>query len=155
MARQRIDLGRRRALHDLAEIHDGDVVGDVADDGEVVRDEQIRQAPFGLEIGEQIQHLRLHGDVERAHRLVAHDELGLDRERARDPHALALPPRQLVRVALRERGVETDLIEERGDRALEPVDLERLAQRLLHGHPRIERAVRILEHDLHPPAQRA
>ena len=31
----------RRDLHDLAEVHHRDPVGDVADDGEVVRDEQV------------------------------------------------------------------------------------------------------------------
>src|SRR5882757_9015337 len=34
----------RRALHDAAEIHDDDAVGDVLDDGEVVGDEKQRKA---------------------------------------------------------------------------------------------------------------
>jgi len=39
MPRLRVDLRRGRALDNLAEVHDGDVVGDVTDHGEVVRDE--------------------------------------------------------------------------------------------------------------------
>src|SRR5919197_479319 len=115
MARLRVDLRRRRALYDLAEVHHSDVVGDVPHDGEIMRDEQIREAPPGLKVGEQVQDLRLHGYVERAHRFVAHDELRLDRERARNADPLPLPSRQLVGVALRKGGVEPDLVEQRRD----------------------------------------
>ena len=33
--------GHRPLLHDGTEIHHGDVVGDLTDDGEVVRDEKV------------------------------------------------------------------------------------------------------------------
>src|SRR5581483_10438182 len=35
------EVARGRELDDLAEVHDRDAVGDVADDGEVVRDEEV------------------------------------------------------------------------------------------------------------------
>jgi len=38
-------------LDDLAEIHDGDLVGKVLDDGQVVSDEKITQAELILEVG--------------------------------------------------------------------------------------------------------
>ena len=44
MARLRVELGGRRGLDDLAEVHDGDAVGDVAHDREVVADEEVREA---------------------------------------------------------------------------------------------------------------
>ena len=60
----------RRDLDDLAEVHHGDPVGDVADDREVVGDEEIRQAEPLLQLLEQVDDLRLDRDVERRHRLV-------------------------------------------------------------------------------------
>jgi len=138
MARLRVDLRRRRAFHDLAEVHDRDVVGDVPHHREVVRDEQVCEPALPLQIGEQVEDLCLHRHVERAHGFVAYDELRLDRQRPGDPHALPLPTRQLVRVAFGERGVESDLVEQRRDGALQPVNFQRLAQRVFDRHARIE-----------------
>src|SRR5213592_2701656 len=44
VARLLIDLRSRRSFDDLAEIHDRDIIGDMTDDGEVMRDEQIGQS---------------------------------------------------------------------------------------------------------------
>ena len=66
-----------------------------------------------------------------------------------------------MRVAVGERPVEPHFVEEGGDAGVgvraagEAVDRERLAQGLPHRHPRVEGAVRILEHDLHAAAQGA
>ena len=43
MERVVVQVVGRRDLHDLAEVHDRDPVGDVADDRQVVRDEEVRQ----------------------------------------------------------------------------------------------------------------
>ena len=88
-----------RELDDLPEVHDRDPVGDVADDGEVVGDEEVGEPELLLQLDEQVQHLRLDRDVERRHRLVGDDELRLQDERAGDPDALALAAAELVRVA--------------------------------------------------------
>ena len=53
-----------------------------------------------LQLLEQVDDLRLDRDVERRHRLVADDELRVERERPREPDALALPAGELVRVAV-------------------------------------------------------
>ena len=81
------DVGRAELLQP-AEVEDGDAVRDVADDAEVVRDEDVRDPLLGLELDEQVEDRRLHGDVERGRRLVADHELGIAGERARDRHAL-------------------------------------------------------------------
>ena len=65
---------RRRQLDDAAEVHDADAVGDVVDDREVVRDEEVGEAQPPLQVAHQVQHLRLHRDVERRRRLVADQE---------------------------------------------------------------------------------
>ena len=70
-----------------------DVVGDDAHDREVVGDEQVGEPELGLQVGEQAQDLRLHEHVERRDRLVEHDDLGLQRERARSRCAGAGRPR--------------------------------------------------------------
>ena len=88
--RAREELVGRRDLDDLAEVHDGDPVAHVADDREVVRDEEVGEPQLVLQVGEQVEDLRLDRDVERRDRLVADDQLGMQRERARDADALAL-----------------------------------------------------------------
>ena len=65
-----------------------------------------------LQVLEQVEDLRLDRDVERRDRLVADDQLRVQRERARDPDALALAARELVRVAVREARVEADDVEQ-------------------------------------------
>ena len=56
-----------------------------------------------LQLGEQLEHARLHRDVERAGRLVGDQQLGVEGERAGEAGALALPAAELVRVAVAER----------------------------------------------------
>ena len=53
-------------------------------------DEQVGQAEFAPQVQEQVQDLRLDGDVERRDRLVADDELRTQRQSPGDADALAL-----------------------------------------------------------------
>ena len=61
-------VGEERLLvgvfDDLAEIHDGYAVADVLDHRQVVRDEQVGEALFALQIHHQIDDLRLDRHVE-------------------------------------------------------------------------------------------
>jgi hypothetical protein len=59
---------------------------------------------------EQIDDLRLHGNIQRAHRLVADDQFRLDRQRARDADALALAAGKFMRITLRVNRVEADAL---------------------------------------------
>ena len=61
---------------------------------EVVGDEDHREAVRLLEVLEQVQHLGLHADVERRHRLVADDQGRVEHERPGDRDALALAARR-------------------------------------------------------------
>ena len=61
-------------------------------DAQVVRDEQVGQPELGLQIQQQIQDLRLHRDVQRRDRLVGDHQARVERQRAGDADALALPP---------------------------------------------------------------
>src|ERR1051326_5943283 len=62
-------------------------------------DEQHGHAEARLQVLEQFEDLRLHGDVERGGRLVSDQQIGFVGERHGDHHALALPAGKLVRIA--------------------------------------------------------
>ena len=101
------DLLDAGLLDHLAVLHHQHLVGHEAHHREVVADEDVGQAELVLQVLQQVEHLRLHRDVERAHRLVEHQHLGLQRQAARDRDALALAAGELVRVlaeAPRRRG---------------------------------------------------
>src|SRR5438094_713688 len=99
MARRGEKVLRRALLDDAAAVKHRNVACKEARRTEVVRDEEVGEAEALAEVGEEVQHLGLDGDVERAHRLVQDDELRLEREGPRERDALALPSRELVRVA--------------------------------------------------------
>ena len=109
-------------------------------------DEQVGEAELVLQVLEQVEHLGADRDVERAHRLVEHDELGVERQGAGDADALALPAGELVRVALGVLGVEAHRVQQLGDPLLalglgaDAVDLERLADDVADAHARVQRA---------------
>ena len=153
---ERLGLGQ---LDDAAEVHDRDAVGDLADDREVVRDEDVGQVELALQALEQVEDLRLDRDVERRDRLVADDQLGPQRERAGDADALALSARELVRVAvvvLRVQAARAPSARARGARVSPSVLW------IENGCPmiwptrlaRVQRRVRILEDHLHLAPQR-
>ena len=108
-----------------------------------------------LQVLEQVEDLRLHRDVERRDRLVADDQLRVDRERARDADALALAAGELVREAVVVLGVEADDLEQLLHAALvlgggaELVHLERLRDDEADPLARVQRRVRVLEDHHH------
>jgi hypothetical protein len=68
VTRRAVDLLGIGDLHDPAEVHHGDPVRDVPDDGQVVRDEDVGQLELVLQVLEQVDHLRLDRHVQRRHR---------------------------------------------------------------------------------------
>src|SRR5699024_10390674 len=58
------DLVDVTELDELSEIHHGDAISEVPDDGEIVGDEEVRDAELRLELVEQVDHTRLDRDVE-------------------------------------------------------------------------------------------
>ena len=59
MDRVAAELTAFRELDHLAEIHDADAVGDVAHNADIMRDEQIGQVLFTLQILQHVDDLRL------------------------------------------------------------------------------------------------
>ena len=62
-------------------------------------DEQVREAALAPEVEHELEELGADRDVEHRDRLVGDDELRIHDERPGDDDALALPARELVRVA--------------------------------------------------------
>ena len=62
-------------------------------DGEVVADEEIGEAELAPQLGQEVQDLRLHRDIERACRFVADDDARPQDEGAGDGDPLPLAAR--------------------------------------------------------------
>ena len=90
----------RRLLDDLAGVHHQHVVGHLGDHAEIVGDDQDRHAEPSLQVLQQVEDLRLDGDVERGGRLVGDQQRGLAAKRHGDHHALAHAARQAVRIVV-------------------------------------------------------
>ena len=96
MVGRREDVLDAPVLHHLAQVHDRDVVGEVADHGEVVRDEDQRGLAGRLQLVEQVDDRRLDRDVQRRDRLVGDDDVRVAGQRPRDGDPLLLAARELV-----------------------------------------------------------
>ena len=59
---------------------------------------EVGQAEVGLQVLQQVDHLRLHRDVQRGHRLVGDDQVRVHGQRPGDADPLPLPAGELVRV---------------------------------------------------------
>src|SRR5258708_34479348 len=106
-----------------------------------------------LQIGEQIDDLRLDRHVERVDRLVAHDQSRVGGQRTSDADTLSLSARELVRVAPDVAWREPNEGEQFRDAVAlatdgQAVKGERLGEHLADGHARVERSVRVLKDDL-------
>ena len=128
-------------LDDAAEIHHRDAVADVPHHGEVVADEEIGEPVLLLQVDQQVQHLRLHRDVERRDRLVGDDHVGIDRQRLGDAEPLALAAGELVRVLAHRLGPQADALRTAARRARR-VSLPRAMPKFSSGSPTIAPADR-------------
>ena len=161
MLGRRVELLLVRDLGDLAEVHHHHPVGDVPDDVQVVRDEDVGEPEVALQVLEQVEDLRLHRHVEGGDRLVADDQLRVDGERARDADPLALPAGELVREAVVVLRVEADDLEQLLDAALDLrvgadlVHLERLGDDEADALALVQARVRVLEDHHQLAADRA
>ena len=97
-----VEVHRRPGLLDAALVHDHDLLGDVHRLLLVVGDEDRRHVDLVVEAAQPVAQLLADLRVERAEGLVEQQHLRLDRERPGQRHALALPARELRRVAVRE-----------------------------------------------------
>ena len=140
-------------LDDLSLTHDDHVVGDAPDDIEIVGDEQHRHAEPFLQVLQELEDLRLHGDVERGRRLVGDQKIGTIGQRHGDHHPLALSAGELVRIGAQplRRIDDADLGQKLDDPCWRDspapvVKRDDLADLPLDRMERIERRHRLLKH---------
>ena len=112
-----------------------------------------------LELDEQVEDRGLHGDVECGGRLVAHDELGIARESARDRDALLETARQLHGLlregSLRQAYPRKICMPPLGRRRRHTRELaQRAEQDPAHRVASVECGIRVLEDDLKRPQAR-
>ncbi len=73
-ARSGEDLLDRPGFHDLPGVHHDDATRDLGDDTEVVGDEDDGHPELSLELGHEVENLRLDCDVEGRRRFVRDEE---------------------------------------------------------------------------------
>jgi hypothetical protein len=119
-----------------------------------VRDKEQGQVELALQLLEQVQDLRLDGDIQRRNRLVGDDELRPGGERPRDADALALAAAEFMRVAVDVIRLKADQLHQLDHpiRFLAPlhavVERQRAADDVDHLHARVERGVGVLKNHL-------
>ncbi len=89
MRRRADDIAASTGLDNPPRIHDGDPVGNLDRNADVVGDKYHRKPEFPLELPKQQKNLDLHRGIERGGRLVCEQNLRPARERQRDHGALA------------------------------------------------------------------
>ncbi len=108
------DLGRCALLgDDAALLEDDDVVAEQEGFVDIVGDEHDRLAQFALQPQDLALEFGPHQRVDGTEGLVHEQDVRVDREGARHPDALLLAAGELRRVAIRERRVEPDGLDER------------------------------------------
>ncbi len=111
-----------------------------------------------MQFAQQVEDLRLHRDVQRRGGLVEDDDVRVGRQRPRDGNPLALATGKLVRESVQVFGANPHLSRDLGrNRAHVPgrrrtLHEQRLSDDLPDRQARIERRLRVLEHDLHVTA---
>ncbi len=70
------DLVRRPELNDLIEVHDGDAVGDVAYDIQIMGDKKIGEPEARGQVLHQVGNCARDGYLEAGRRLVGEDQVG-------------------------------------------------------------------------------
>ncbi len=155
------EFGCRRKLHDAAQIHHGDPVGELTHDAQIMRDEHVGQRQLLFEPPEQFEHLFAQGQVEGGKDFVGGDKLGAAGQSSCDTDALPLSSGEFVGAPLGHGGLETDEPETlryarpelRATRQV--VDDQRLRNGGAHAQARVQRSKGVLKDDLQVSAQRA
>ncbi len=94
------DVVQRARFDHPAVMRDDNLLGHIGDHAEVVGNQQNRHAELALHVADQLQDLRLHGDVKRGGGLVGDQERRTADQRHRDHGALPEPARQLERIGV-------------------------------------------------------
>ena len=126
-------------------------------DRKVMGDEQKRDLRLFLDVLEQIHDLGLDTDIQCGNWFVRHDELRINRQRARNPDSLALPAAELMRISSCIFRFQADQRKQFGNalraffRIQLRMELQRLLNRGIDAHARVQRTVGVLKDHLEIP----
>ena len=98
MARTGEETFARRFFDDLPGVHHADALRHLRHHAQIVGDQQHPHAAFGLQAAQEIENLRLDGDIKRGRRLVGDQQARLARERHGDHHPLLHAAGKLKRI---------------------------------------------------------
>ena len=134
--------------------HHADALGELRHDTQIMCDQYQGRAGAGTQFLEQVQDLRLHGDVERGAGLVRQQDLRFGDQRHGDHHALAHAAGQLVRILAHTSRAVRDVHRLQhldgtlfgGARAGAAMHAQHLGDLIAHPQIRIERRHRVLKH---------
>ena len=80
-------------LHDPPQIHHTDPVADMANNRQIMGNEEVGRPPLSLQPQHQVDDLRADRHIESGDRLVRDNERRVDDHRTRDAYSLALAPK--------------------------------------------------------------
>lgn len=107
---------RRTGFNHRPQIHNADVIRNMADDRQIMRDKHVSQLILILQIHQQIQNLCLNGNIKRRNRLVTDNKFRVQRNRTRNTDTLTATAIQLMGVRVTEPFFHTHKIKQ-------PIDL--------------------------------
>jgi hypothetical protein len=150
------DFVRRPLLDDAAFLHYGDVVGDQANDCEIVADHQQGNAAGRANFLQQIEEIALDRHIQSGRRLVGGEDLRAEEQGAGDRRAPGLAATQLMRILIDHRARQTEpaqhLIQARSQGVpLLTQHFADLIHQLADATTRRERAGRVLKDRLDDP----
>jgi hypothetical protein len=94
-----------------ARVHDGDPIGNLDEEGEVVGDKDDAETELSAQFVERLQDRALHYDIECRRRLVEEEKFGPQHDRQGDDRSLPHPARELVGIGVKEDVGHLDEIE--------------------------------------------
>ena len=97
-------------FHQIAEVHNAYGIRNVLNNGQVVRNEQVTQISLFLQLLEQVDDLRLDGNIQRGYRLVADDKFRIQGECTCDTDPLSLATGELVGITGLVEGLQAAVI---------------------------------------------
>ena len=109
------DVDRWSGFDHLAGVHDAHAVGNLSDDGNVVRDVEDAHAQITLDLLELTEDLVLNDDVESRRRLISDDELRITGQGHGDNRPLPHAARKLVGIPIHHLWIKSNHLEQLAD----------------------------------------
>ena len=105
-------LLRRSRLYDISVMHDDDPVAEVLNQGDIMRNEEIRHLHFLLQFIEEGQDVGLYGYIQGRRGLIENQQLRLNGQGPGDGRSLTLTAADLMRIPVGKGCLEAAALQE-------------------------------------------